>query len=215
MSQVDLQDLHKIDQKRKDTVYGYIRNDKLLKDTKIPEAVILICIIFFGRGCDEFDPKWKGKTMTLSKENRRVEYHAGPMSSIYCKKIIESGYHEWKFKIIKTGNAGSNFTLGLWRCSDDKDPPLSTYFTSGKDQGFGFSLDGAKKTRASDGCSSDKYGAKVLTGDIVTMMVDFNDLSLCFKVNETFYGKSHDITKDKYRAAMFMSFKDRIVEIMD
>ena len=38
------------------------------------------------------------------------------------------------------------------------------------------------------------------------MSVDFDRLSLCWKVNEISIGKSHDITQDKYRAAIFISY---------
>ena len=143
MSKLQLQKLRQIKQSRKDCVSGYIRNDELLKDQQIPLAIFYICILFFGPDCDEFDPKWIGKAITLSNNNTRVEYKAVRMSNIYCKKIIDSGYHEWKFKIVKTAPGCGQFMIGLWRCSKDKTPPLYGFFTSGKDQGYGYSLDSA------------------------------------------------------------------------
>ena len=60
MTSVALRDLKKIRQSRKDIVTGYIRTDESFKDQEIPQEIVLICIIFYGSGCDEFDPKWKG-----------------------------------------------------------------------------------------------------------------------------------------------------------
>ena len=57
MSTIVLKDLNKIRQSRKDAFAGYIRTDESLKDQEIPEEIVLICIVFFGQGCDEFDPK--------------------------------------------------------------------------------------------------------------------------------------------------------------
>lgn len=215
MANVDLQSIKKIRQSRKDAVFGYIRNDKTLKGIQIPKGIILICIVFLGNSTDEFDPKWKGKTMTLSNDNRRVEYEVGGQQNIYCKRVIESGYHRWRFKIVETSETSSHFIIGIWRCSEDKDPPLDNWFTQGKDQGYGYTIDGGKKTRTSDGCTSEYYGVRVKSGDIVEMIADFDELSLSYKVNDEPCGKSHDITQDKYRAAIFMSWKERIVEIVD
>ena len=215
MSTVDLRDLHKIPQSRKDTVSGYIRRNKSSTHQQIPQGVVFICILFYGTDCDEFDPKWKGKTMILSKNNRCVDYQPTGPQNIYGKKIIDSGYHEWKFKIIKSGSEGPFFMIGLWRCSTKKNPPTTGFFTRGQDQGYGYSVGTAAKSRCSDGCTMDSFGVKVNDGDIVEMMVDFDQLSLCWKVNGESYGKSHDITKDKYRAAVFIGLERRIVEIIE
>ena len=215
---VKIQDIKKIQQSRKDTVYGYIRRQKSLKYERIPTGIIYICILFYGNFTDEFDPEWKGKTMDLSKNNKRVRYDpTGDFESIFCKKIIESGYHEWKFKVIKPGTEGPYMMMGLWRCSKDKEPPTTTYFTNGKNQGYGYSVANATLSQIDNGCTStsNPYGVVIREGDIVEMIVDFDDLSLSWKVNGKSYGKSHDITKDKYRAAIFMCAGEGIVEIMD
>ena len=47
------------------------------------------------------------------------------------------------------------------------------------------------------------------------MTVDFDELSLCWKFNGKSYGKSHDISRDKYRAAIYINGQNRIIEIMD
>lgn len=214
MSKVHLKDLKKIEQSRKDAVFGYIRNNQL-KDKEFPKEIILICILFFGKEIDSFDPKWKGAGMTLSNDNRRVEYKNSGMQSLYCKKIVESGYHEWKFKVVQTKTYGGYFTFGLWRCSKNKNPPLNTYFTKGANQGYGYSVDAAKKSRITNGSCSEPFGVLAKSGDIVEMMVDFEQLTLCWKVNGESYGKSHDITQDKYRAAIYMGYSNKIVEIMD
>ena len=221
MSQVNLQDLHKIKQSRKDAVAGYIREDKLLKDQEIPEAIVLICTLFYGAGCDEFDPKWKGQFMTLSDDNKRVEYkyrsdlNIESNQSIFCKKIIDSGYHEWKFKIVENTDSSCHFIIGLWRCADNVDPPVDTFFTDGKYQGYGWFLDRKAKTESHDGNYGAKFGVDVKEGDVIEMSVDFDRLSLCWKVNEISIGKSHDITQDKYRAAIFISYYKRVVEIIE
>ena len=158
MSKVHLQNLNKIKQKRKDTVIGYIRSDQSLQDMQIPDGIILICILFYGSNCDKFDPKWKGKGMILSKDDKCV-HNRNELANIYCKKIIDSGYHEWKFKIVKVGSDEDCLMIGLWRCSKDCTPPLNKFFTSGKDQGYGWRsmTKKGRKSRSRDGCYSEQF----------------------------------------------------------
>ena len=213
MSSVALRNLKKIRQSTKDAVTGYIRTDESFKDQEIPDEIVLICIIFYGSGSDEFDPKWKGNLMALSNENETVEFKRGGWcQSIFCKRVINSDYHEWKFKIVKTTDY--DCAIGLWRCSkDNKSPPISTFFTHGKDQGYGYRYDGTKSNCA-DGCYGEPFGVSIEEGDEVTMIADFKELSLCWSVKGESHGKSHDITKDEYRAAIYM-FGEQIVEIVD
>ena len=212
MSKFQLQKLREIDQTRKDTVTGYIRGDESLKDKQIPRAIIYICILFYGEGADQFDPRWKGNAMTLSNDNRRVEYKGVTYQSVYGKKIVHSGYHEWKFKLIKM--SGSDCAIGLWRCSENTDPPINLWFCKGHNQGYAVRYDGLKN-KGHNGGFGEKFCAAYKTADVIEMFVDFDQLSLCWKVNGKSYGKSHDITQDKYRLAIYMYSVEKIVEIMD
>ena len=98
----------------------------------------------------------------------------------------------------------SHMLIGIWRVQKNVTPPLITYFTYGTNKGYAYSISAGKRTTVSGGHSDTEYGVKCCHGDIVEMILDFDELSLSFKVNGKDYGKSHGVTQDKYRAAIFM-----------
>ena len=60
-----------------------------------------------------------------------------------------------------------------------------------------YRINDGKRSTLDDRICGISFGVCVKSGDEVEMMVDFDQLSLCWKVNGKCIGKSHDITKDK------------------
>ena len=46
------------------------------------------------------------------------------------------------------------------------------------------------------------------------MIVDFNELSLCYKINKIDYGKAFDIKKGKYKVGVHLCFKDDWIKLL-
>ena len=203
--------LKKIRMKTKYTVYGFIR--RMEKELEIPSGIIDLFILFYGNGSDEWDPQLiPTENIELDKEKQIVTTLTAGSINVYMKRIVEYGYHEWKMK-VKYGRSDTNsgysvggeLMIGLWRVQKDKKPPQSTYYTDGKEQGYGFHVTSGQLIDHEYGYGTlKKYGEKVTDG-IIDMILDFNRLSLSFKIDGKDYGKAFDITQDKYRAAIYFN----------
>eukprot|EP01084_Bolivina_argentea_P193676 332261_1 len=208
----NLQHISKINQKRKDTVSGFIRTNFI---QKFPNDLFLICVLFYGPTPDHFDPNCIANVMTLNEENQSVTQIKDQMASCYLKRIVHSGHYIWKFKIEHCkNNAGGWMMIGIWRVQQDTTPPLDSFFTRGQQQGYGYSTCDGTISNSAGGYTSKSYGIKVPTGSTVTMILDFDSLSLSFKVDDEDYGKSHHINADSYRAAVYMGRKDDCIRLL-
>ena len=197
--------IKQIRMKRKITVYGFIRQmEKLLQ---IPTGIIDLCIIFYGNGGDQWDPTLiSAKDVKLDQEKQIVTTLTNSSTNVYMKRIIESGHHEWKLKVKFHDSVYSELMIGLWRIKKNKTPPVSDdYYTNGTQAGYGYHCSSKNLIDPELGCGIIKeYGIKV-TDSIIDMIVDFDDLSLSFKIDGIDYGKAFDITQDKYRVAVYFN----------
>ena len=190
--------LERIDQFQRDTVTGFIRSTT---NKHIPEEIIHICMLFYAL-VDQFDPKCiDSKMIKINEETQSVKIRGYGHPSAYLKNIVDSGHHKWKFRIVQRTSVMS---IGIWRVQMNESPPLDTYFTYGHDKGYAYSLSTGMSTAICGAQSRTKYGVRGKDGDIVEMILDFDDLSLSFKVNGIDFGKSHDVTQGKYRAAVHL-----------
>ena len=126
---LDQQNLKRIREEIKNLVFGYIHRNQ--KNKRIPIDIIHICILFYGRTQDEWDPKCiaskmqlKDDTITKHTKSTRTGCNA------YLKRIMDCGYHEWKFRLdIMNGQVW----IGIWRIDEDNPdgmPPLEGCFQS-------------------------------------------------------------------------------------
>ena len=69
------------------------------------------------------------------------------------------------------------------------------------------------KHEINDSTFTDKYGETPKEGDIVTMRIDFDALSLSYSINDKDYGKAFTIKKSKYRAAVSLYYKNASIEL--
>ena len=192
--------LERIDQFQRDTVSGFIRSTT---NTHIPEEIIHICMLFYAL-IERFDPKCiDSKMIKINEETQSVVKIRGcGQPSAYLTNIVDSGHHKWKFRIVQRTSVMS---IGIWRAQANVfPPPLDTYFTNGHDRGYAYSLSTGKSTAICGGQSAKKYGVRGKDGDIVEMILDFDESSLSFMVNGIEHGKSHDVTQGKYRAAVHL-----------
>ena len=189
-----------IKQRDKDAVSGFMRR---ASNDYIPCEIIQICISFWG-GTDRFDKANISKWMEwdLVSNSLRRTWKWSQRACAYLENIVSSGCHEWKFKIVECSNNGDSIIMiGIWRSKGKMSPPLDTLFNL-DEQGYGYMVDAGRRSMVYN--QWDRYGVKCVSGDIVEMTLNFDDLSLSFKVNGRDYGRSHHIKAGEYRAAVFM-----------
>ena len=204
---MNLNGLKRFGQKQKDTVFGYIRRiEKELFSSDfgaIPNGIVLICILFYGHIPDEFDPKHIGPGLILHEQTISSRGYGG--GSAFLKRTLESGHHEWRFRIDKRKIDIQSIVFGIWRIQKDEDPPIHTWFTNGGNKGYCFNAVYSQIGDIKSGFTiGTKYGVRCNEGDVIEMILDFDDLSLSFRINGTDYGKAFDIKQNKYRAAVFL-----------
>ena len=69
--------------------------------------------------------------------------------------------------------------------------------------GYSFVLDGyLTDTENAKSAPSKSYGESCSDNDIIEMKLDFNDLSLSYKIKGKDFGKAFDIKEGRYRAAV-------------
>ena len=166
-------------------MYGWIHKLEKVYKHELASVIILICVLFYENGCDEWDPKHICNSMELSDRHRTIsQKEEFEISSSYYKCIVESGTFALKFKIEKTRR-------GMIEISKVKDaePPPYTYCTEGAER-YGF-LPFHADLIDDSGISRkyEKYGVKCKTGDIVEMILVLDELSLSYKINDVDYGK--------------------------
>ena len=155
--------------------------------------------------CDRFDPNHISQATELDEYTQTLTQveNARPSSS-YLENIVDSGRHQWTFKIVERRGT---VIIGIWRVLQNEQPPLGHNFARGsyrQYRGYGYFVSKGLRTDKNCGVSDSPYGVVCKDGDIVEMILDFDELSLSFKVNGTDYGKCHDVKQDKYRAAVFL-----------
>merc|ERR1712187_712572 len=106
--------------------------------------------------------------------------------------------------------------VGIWKIQKNIKPTTNTYFTTGGAyKGYGFLASTPMLIDPVKGNGKFKdYGIKCKVGDIIDMILNFDDLSLSFKINGTNYGKAFDIKQEKYRAAAYMNCRGDVIKLI-
>ena len=90
--------IEKFDDLRIKTVFGFIRTKIFIWiiSQDIPKEIILVCILFYGIGTDEWNPKYVPQCIKIS--DKTIINPRGVCATAYCKYIHESGIVKWRFK---------------------------------------------------------------------------------------------------------------------
>merc|ERR1712228_11418 len=189
------------------SVYGYVRVNKYMLE--IPESVIDIVLCFYYL-IDEWDKKNLNSAVTsiLLKNENCVQL--GPVNSLesgsaYLTNIVSEGVFSWRFKIIQACNE-MNFGI----TNNIKASTLNRFFVD-YDSGYaweavhyeegGYLMD-PKMIRHQ---KLKQYGPRCKNGDVVEMILDLEQMTLRYKVNDIDYGVAFEnIEKTQYKAAIFM-----------
>ena len=186
-------------------VYGYI-NDKnnFFLNINIPTDIILTILLFYNYYDDEFDNEYCGYT-TIDKNNQICTQTKYGHGTAYLKKLVYSGIHKWKFKILY---AIDNywFLIGICKINENYKYKKSGCYSFGVDKGYGFFLGTAQIMNRNSGRQKrdSNYGVRVKTNDIIEMILDMDKLQLSYTINDIEYGKACNVEKAKYKAVVDM-----------
>ena len=128
--------------------------------------------------------------------------------------IVSKGRHEWKFKIHKLSGGGS---VGIWNMKYDPKPILLKGIAEEAERAYAFLLNGARLNvhdKAHEWTEYESYGQVCQSGGTISMLVDFNKLTMSFEINGKNYGKAFDISKGEYCAVMTTNDPNVKIELL-
>ena len=203
-SVVDIKRIKNADKRSIFAVYGYIHKyNPLFLD---PIIDIILCFYYLA---DEWDAECIGSNLELI-DGKTVKRDSGfGCGSAFLTNTVSDGIFSWKFKIIEDSNE-LNFGIYKLKAGPPSNiqgrrffgQPNSGYTMDVADpSGKAILMDPTKK-----GCAPLRpYCNSCNIGDVVEMILDCDECTLSFKINDIDYGVAFDnIEKTEYRAAIFM-----------
>ena len=180
---VDFNRIKSANNRSKFTVYGFVHQYHPFYLSQIID--IILCFYYLT---DEWDSKHIGQDLQLLADHDMViidaSDHEYGMGSAYLTNIISHGIFSWRFKIIQ---ACDEMNFGIRKCKTEIKNPNHRFFNQSYTGYIGLT------------------GDQCTDGDIVEMILNLDECTLRFKVNDIHYGVPFkDIEKTRYRAAIFM-----------
>ena len=206
-----LADIKDVDKESKQTVFGYIRQEiQPLFPTDyiyytIPTLIYHWCVLYY-RIIECFDLNAYEPSCTLNADKSIITKTATEYGTSYLSRIVHSGVHKWKFKLLSV--QGYTLNIGLWKT---KYPIETRKFLTQKRKQYAY--------QASHGCLTDsnpnngntytpdrsygKYGC--CNGDVIDMILDLKERTIRFCVNDKDCGIAYkDIDPEQYRSTIGM-----------
>ena len=193
--------LQQIPQRNKDLAFGYVNKSEKANKSTIPSMIKYLCLVYLNQNKDEFDEENTHKDIKI--DGNTVKALKCGIKCTYLRNLVSTGVHQWRFKCGCTTEYPLGDIIGIIRIND-KSLPLDVYFDCAKKRISAYAFGVAGKV-VGDGIESTHgniYGGKCEINDIIEMTLDFNELTLSYKINQIDYGKAFDIIPGEYRAAM-------------
>eukprot|EP01084_Bolivina_argentea_P045299 83399_1 len=210
--------MQQLTDRQKKLVFGYIRN---ILDINIPEIFVCVCCVFYWeewyKGIDLWNKHLIAPCYKISGNKlKKPTFSSG---GAFLSKKIKSGRHYWTFKINKYSCHSIHIGIFNLRHIHNLDikrilgsfasPP---YFVKWKGYVFDCAYGRINNPKYHPW---DDYAVKCRQGCIITMYVDFYDMTLSFSINGKDYGISHAIKKSEYSAAMCFESIQTEIEIIE
>ena len=198
-TKLDLTEYKNIDQRTKDLVSGYIRNEERKLSINITSLINYICALFYFLN-DEWNkihttPRYLISDDKVTIQNTMEDIISHRMA--FLTKVARMGHHHWKFKInewkkdyIIIGIVKYEKIFLLTRTSGRYD-----YLGVTPDVAYCLDINAAELNVHGVGNrweKHDQYGV-CKQGDIIDMYLDLDKLELSFAINSIYYGKAFDI----------------------
>ena len=194
------------DVKTKDLINGYIRKyqHKLFSHFKnsyynIPRIVNHICVAYIYEP-ERWDENCKPDHFITS--DNTIRNTKDEQGSAFLTMRINKGINRWKLQCNHVPHSYSWHVIGIWK-TRFINPPTNKLFLTSHKNGYGYVLSGgylSNPERA--GCSGINYGIKCKDNDIIEMIVNFESLTISFKINDEDFGTAFKIENTEYRAAV-------------
>eukprot|EP01084_Bolivina_argentea_P208417 355348_1 len=188
-----------INQKRQDTVFGYIRKASFKKG--IPKSIIVICVLFYGNAMDYFKHFSKGQW--IIKDNGKTIIRSGyNEGTVYASNVLKCNtnmVYKWSVKI--------NPLLNYWCCigiDESNHTHQNTCFYSQNDSSFHYGYGSMHGSKYDSNGKESAYLSRYTTRDTVNMCVDTEKNTISFSKNNKKLTKAFNIkpTKNGYLLAI-------------
>ena len=194
--------LDQIPQRNKDLAFGFVKRNEKANTCTIPAMIKYLCLVYLNQNKDAFvakntdeNIKIDGNKLTLMKLTKYG------VKSTYLRNVVNTGVHIWHFECGSDCIHGFGDMIGIISNNASLQLNNNYFHTVEKDAtAYGFALTGT----LAHGQTRKQYGDRCKKNDIVQMRVDFNDLTLSYKINENDYGKAFYIKQGQYTAAISM-----------
>ena len=215
--------LNNIPQRNKDLVFGYVKECEKQNKPSIPSMIKYLCLVYLNVDKDKFDAKNTHEMIEREDDGiSRQEGYYGACSS-FLENIMDKGVHIWTFQCDYL--CDTEDVIGIRKINADSNTPFRLdghFYIDGEDDeekvvGYGFILLGSL-TNPTD---VNEYGADYgepcydnWNGGILEMKLDFNNLTLSYKMGGVDYGKAFDIEQTKYKAAVTLDTSKALLSLL-
>ena len=196
---LDLTEYKNLDQRTKDLVSGYIRNEERQLIIDIPKLINYICALFYSFK-DEWNKKQTSSRYLISDDKVTIQNMTDVFDHqmAFLTNVARMGQHHWKFKINEWLKYYIIIGIVKYEKIDDliQKSGKGDYLGVEPDVAYCLDIEAAELNihNMSDGWNQDdEYGVCCKEGDVIDMYLDLDKLELSFAINDTYYGKAFDI----------------------
>ena len=215
--QLKLEDVRKIEQKSKNLVFGYVRNVQRSFPTNIVyytiPTLITHWILLYYYIWEKIDEDNCAPEYALSKDNRVITLQQNWSSgAVYFKKVLKSGIHRWKFRILYVNDEHYWMTIGVFKTKTDKSRVSACRVDNfSEEYGYGWLVNYQQIS-----ARWSRYGHRdCKAGDIIQMILNLNDWTLRYILNGKDLGVAwNNIEKTTYKAVVSANNKDDSIEFV-
>ena len=210
--------LQQIPQRNKDLTFGYSRECGISNKKTIPDMIKYLCLIYLNETYETIDANYTHRNININGNVITCNSHTA--INCYLENIVNKLAHIWTFKCHQRSSLD---LIGIRKCKDIT-PRLNGYFDGltfgtaqsikGRCGGYGFKVDGLLTNPDNPRQWGGYCQYKCINGDIIAMKLDFNDLSLSFKINDGNFDKAFDIQYNDYRAVITMTSQHSCYELI-
>ena len=208
--------LKQIPERNKHLAFGYLRENEKKNKTNYPELIKYLVLVYSNRQ-DKFDSNTTNDLLKINGDS--IIYKPTPITlnsagGVYSSALantVSRDVHIWKFAYDQVDEAviKQSCVIGIWQV-DKKHNILGNNgcfdVTAGNDgvcTGYGLAMDGFLTNPESPATWGRGYlNEKIKAGDSIEFKVNFNELSLSFKLNGKDFGKAFNIKPGEYKAAL-------------